>query len=201
MSTDELLLAGWGADGFTAVFDRHCDRVLTHCSRRLGSREDGKDAMASVFLQAWVHIHKIRYVNGSALPWLLVVGTNVTSKMVRTQLRQRRRWERTSHEIAYDDFADSVAASVDASRRIGNIDDLIAELPQREQVVVSLCDLGGLSQAEAASVLRVPLGTIKSRLSRAHHKLRVSLARQTSSTGVPEVRTVFVEQAKGQVHE
>ena len=57
----------------------------------------------------------------------------------------------------------------------------IRSLPVREQQVLALCDLSGLSYAEAAQALDIPIGTVRSRLSRARTTLRHLLGPPTQA--------------------
>jgi RNA polymerase sigma-70 factor (ECF subfamily) len=55
---------------------------------------------------------------------------------------------------------------------VRNVLALIETLPTKEQEVVALCDWSGLTYEQTATALEVPVGTVKSRLSRAHAHLR-----------------------------
>lgn len=176
--TDESLwaraVAGDGS-AFAAVFDRHADTVHTHCARRAGSWVDAQDLTSLVFLEAWRQRTRVRFVDGSALPWLLVVATNVT----RNQTRARRRYARALARVPGDphapDIADEAIADIEAEQVAAEVAACIRRLRTDEQDVVSLCDLGGLGYAEAAAVLGIPVGTVRSRLSRARARLRAML--------------------------
>lgn len=192
-ATDEecwrAALAGDRA-AFGAVFERHADRVLTHCSRRLGSRVDGEDATSQVFMVAWNKAESIRFVDGSALPWLLVVATHVTHKM-RRRMKVESRYALPTEDSGpggeSDDIADEVARRVDGERTASILAAAVGSLGRHHRDVVSLCDLGELGLVEAAAVLGVPVGTVKSRLSRAHAKLRADLGFLNSPTAASEI--------------
>ena len=82
-------------DAFGALYDRHSQRVFAHSARQLGGVEDADDLTAIVFLEAWRLRARIRVVNGSALPWLLMTATNVA----RNYRRSARRY-RAGHPVA-----------------------------------------------------------------------------------------------------
>lgn len=172
---EDLWLKALDGDGhaLAVVFDRHADRVLTHCARRLGTRQDADIVASEVFVQAWKSGRGVKFVDGSVLPWLLVVANNVA----RRHDRSRRRYEALQKRIAVDselsdDPAEEALNRIELRRRTAELARAIAQLPTRHQEVVGLCDLGELSYADAAAILSVPIGTIRSRLSRAHNKLR-----------------------------
>lgn len=173
--TDEALWAAASAgDGpaFRAIFDRHADAVLTQCTRRTGSRADSEDLTSTVFLEAWRSRARVRFVNGSIRPWLLVIASNVARKHVRTSNRYAARLRRLPPELPSTDCVDETVDRVDAQRRGVMLARHLAGMSEKYSAVVGLCDLAGLSYSEAAEALNVPVGTVRSRLSRAHAKLR-----------------------------
>jgi RNA polymerase sigma-70 factor (ECF subfamily) len=109
-------------------------------------------------------------VDGSCLPWLLVIATNE----VRNQQRSLRRWAaaRGSHlETSGDDLAEEVAQRVDDVRRMRAVLDLLRRLPHAEQEVLVLCGWSGLSYSDAAAVLGLAEASVRSRVSRARARL------------------------------
>jgi RNA polymerase sigma factor (sigma-70 family) len=163
------------AEAFATVFDRHVDAVYTHCIRRSGAWVDADDLTSMVFLEAWRKARRVRFVDGSIKPWLLVVATNIA----RTQARTRRRYEAMLCRLPRDDSAldaaEEVLADIEAEQRAAELAQAIATLRKVDQEVLALCDLAELSYADAAAALSVPVGTVRSRLSRARAKLRNAL--------------------------
>jgi len=189
LGSDEQLWAqarAGDAAAFAAVFDRHLDAVYTHCVRRSGSWVDAEDLASMVFLEAWRKASKVRFVDGSIKPWLLVVATNVT----RTQARARRRYEamlsRLPHEDLAGDAAEEVIIGLDAEQLAAQLARAMATLGKADQEVIALCDLAELSYADAAVALAVPVGTVRSRLSRARRKLRGALDSLQGSESLTE---------------
>jgi RNA polymerase sigma factor (sigma-70 family) len=81
-----------------------------------------------------------------------------------------------------NDFAEETVARLDDERRMAQILSVLANLRIEDQEVIALCSWAGLSYAEAATALGVPIGTVRSRLSRAHGRLRATLASPPDDT-------------------
>src|SRR6476661_9649347 len=75
---------------FGALYDRHRDRVFRHAYRLSGNHHDAEDIMAAAFLELWRRRAKVRIVDGSIVPWLLVTTTNMARNSGRAALRYRR---------------------------------------------------------------------------------------------------------------
>lgn len=146
-----------------ALFDRHEARLFRHASGLLTHREDAKDAVAIAFFELWRKRATVRLVDGSPLPWLL----NTVAHSARNLERAGRRYRGL---LARTPVAPPAAAPV-APDETGVLAAL-RRLPPREQSVIVLTVLEGYLDREAAAVLGVPLGTVKSRLSRAKARLR-----------------------------
>ena len=70
-------LHGDDPGALAALFDRYGDRIYNHCFRHLADWAEAEDATSSVFLEVWRHRRRVRLHDGSALPWLYGVATNV----------------------------------------------------------------------------------------------------------------------------
>jgi len=161
---------------FRVIFARHADAVLTQCVRRTGSHIDAEDLTASVFLETWRRPAKVRFVNGSLRPWLLVVASNLVYKHVRTSSRHLAALRKLDPPQSGADVADEVTDNLELRRRARELAVHLNRLNAREREVVAVIDLGELTYSQAADVLEIPIGTVRSRLSRAHAKLRGFLA-------------------------
>lgn len=163
-------------DSFAVLFRRHRDSVYTQCARRSGSYDLADDLMSMVFLQAWRSRQRVRFVHGSMKPWLLVVASNVTTQQLRSDARYTAMVRRIREAEGENGAAgDAIERRLDAVSLAPLLAAAISGLSQAEQEVVALCDLGEFGYREAAGALGLPVGTVKSRLSRAHAKLRRQL--------------------------
>lgn len=175
-ATDWALAVAGEGEAFGRIFDRHHPRVWRHSSR-LVALPDVDDVVAVTFFEAWRKRDRVRLVDRSVLPWLLVTATN-TSRNLNRGLR------RYSALLAQLPPATS-APPPEAVIETGETQDALRTLALADQRVIALCVLEGLSEREAAEVLGVPAGTVKSRLSRAKERLR-------RATGAADLRTTSV---------
>jgi RNA polymerase sigma factor (sigma-70 family) len=158
-------------DAFGVLFERHAHAVYNYLFRRTADWALADDLTSVVFLEAWRRRMDVRLERDLALPWLLGVATNVLRNRGRSQRRHRAALGRLPREHTHD-FADEANGRLDDERQMQTVLRAIAELPRREQDVLALCVWAGLSYEEAAVALGVPVGTVRSRLSRARTRIR-----------------------------
>jgi RNA polymerase sigma-70 factor (ECF subfamily) len=159
------------AGAFGELFDEHRDRVFGHALRALASRHDAEDATAIVFLELWRHRRRVRVVNGSVIGWLLVTTNNVCRNQARSNRRYRLALSKLSPERSHPDPSDELGVELDRARSAPGVREVFAQLNARDQDILTLCVLEELTTAEAALALRIPIGTVKSRLSRAKNRM------------------------------
>ena len=162
-------------EAFGQLFDLHRDRVFRQALRMTQSVHDAEDVTGMVFLEAWRRRESLRDVDGSAIAWLLVTANNVS----RNFSRSSRRYRHVLAGLPLPEDAPDHSAAVDDrldfdSRRVA-LRGALARLSRRDQGVLSLCVIEELSTADAAAALKIPLGTVKSRLSRAKARLAALL--------------------------
>jgi RNA polymerase sigma factor (sigma-70 family) len=156
---------------FGLLFERHAKAIYNYCFRQTGSWAAAEDLVSVVFLEAWRRRRDVTLHQDSALPWLYGVATNVCRNSLRSTRRHRAALRRITDQLTEPDPADEVASRVDDERRMGEILAAIRKLPRREQEVLGLVVWSGLDYAAAAAALGVPVGTVRSRLSRARARL------------------------------
>jgi RNA polymerase sigma factor (sigma-70 family) len=159
------------ADAFAAVFDACARSVYNHAFRLTGDWSTAEEVMAMTFLEAWRGRDGILAEGGSLRPWLLGIATNLARGLRRTARRRRTALARLAVADELPDFADDVSGRLDDVARIKALHRALAGLPGPELEVLALCVWSGVSYADAAEALHVPVGTIRSRLSRARARL------------------------------
>jgi RNA polymerase sigma factor (sigma-70 family) len=160
---------------YRLLHDRHQAPVFRMSLVLMQTTWDAEEVAATAFFELWRKRDKVRVVDGSVLPWLLAT----TSFAAKNSQRSRRRYQRLLNRIPHDgdvpDHAEDVARAMDSMKISKNVRDALIQLNQREASVVILCVIQELPLAEAAVVLGIPEGTVKSRLSRVKARLRGAL--------------------------
>jgi RNA polymerase sigma-70 factor (ECF subfamily) len=137
----------------------------------LGAGDDADDVVQEAFVKAYRQLGRYRGDSGFR-PWLLAIVTNETRNLHRSRGRRAhlvlRAAAREGREQLGTDPADSVA-EVDRRQRLV---DQLRQLDLRDQEVLVCRYLMDLSEAETATTLDLPKGTVKSRTARALAKLR-----------------------------
>jgi RNA polymerase sigma-70 factor (ECF subfamily) len=175
MEVDDSILWSRASSGdseaFGVLFERHGRAIYNYCFRRVGSWAVAEDLASIVFLEAWRRIDK-ELPRGKELPWLLGIATNVVRNRSRAERRHSAALRRIPQPRPDPSFADDSDQRIDDEELIGRALALVTRLPRREQEVFALCAWSELSYEDAAIALGIPVGTVRSRLSRARARLR-----------------------------
>lgn len=186
MNLRELIETAQSGDvsSFNELVLRYQNRLYHVALRMLGEEDAAEDAVQNALVLAFRGLK--HYRGGSFDFWLLRILKNVCYDELRRLKRQRtcalEPW------LYDDDENESPAWLADPSQDLQQhseqaeleqaVQSALMRLPPDYRMVLTLVDIEGLDYAEAALVLRVPLGTVKSRLARARLRLRAALQRQ-----------------------
>ena len=173
LTSDELLVrrvADGDPDALRELYERYGAVLLGLAHRALGDRQLAEDCVQEVFVTAWRSAGRYDARRASVTTWLFTISRNKTVDALRR--RSRRPAEPLPERWTADEAPDAaeVVAAGDQGRRIAAA---LAELPQLQLEAVSLAYFEGLTQAEIAARLGVPLGTVKGRLRLALDRLRL----------------------------
>jgi RNA polymerase sigma-70 factor (ECF subfamily) len=165
---------------FEAIFDRHYDAVRRYAQRRLGDSA-GEEVAAQTFLVAFDRRSSFRQDSASARPWLLGIASNL--------LRHHVRAEQTRLRIlggiggGPDDPGPDDPERLDAQRLGPTIAEELGALGPDDRDTFLLFAIGDLSYFEIAEALRIPVGTVRSRIHRVRARLRERLGPLGERTG------------------
>ena len=170
-ASHDVELAALAAAGDRAAFGelvRRHGSAVRGLLRRMGAPPaEADDVAQDAFLTAFERIGEFRG-QGTFVAWVRKIAA-------RAYLRRLQRERRIAALTAAGDEGGEVAAPPDAAGRM-DLDDALRGLSAAERICVSMCYGAGLSHAEAADALNLPLGTVKSHVKRGLEKLRARLA-------------------------
>jgi len=165
----------------------HLDALYTAALRLTRNVEDSKDLVQDAVLRGYCNFDQFQD-GTNCRAWLLAIMYN----LFRTAYRRRRRelptasleeFERGLEAASHNDGTGDDPAKLLEQRRTGRaIERAMAQLPPEFRECLLLIDLHELDYQEAATVLNVPLGTIKSRVSRGRALLRLALTSGRAQT-------------------
>lgn len=185
-SVNESDLIGAAIQGNLEAFNQlvrsYQERIYNLAARILGDKDTASDIAQHTFLTAYLNLPRFR--NGSFSSWLHRIATNACYDIH----RHNKRFPNLS--IDKDDLGEEHLSPVDgfsSSHSLPEVEFERHEMEQRVQhaldqldlihrTVVVLVDLQGFDYQEAATILKVPIGTVKSRLARARFHLKMLLA-------------------------
>ena len=159
---------------FDEVFDRHFRRIYGYLARRLGP-DPAADLASEVFAVAFARRGSFDGDRDDAAPWLFGIATNLLRNARRSELRQLRAYARTGVDPVDPDRTGEADDRLDARRAGPALAGALAALRTDDRDVLLLFAWSGLTYGEIAAALDVPLGTVRSRLSRARKTVREHL--------------------------
>jgi RNA polymerase sigma factor (sigma-70 family) len=173
---------------FALLYDRHAAAIYRYVIRRLGEGY-ADDVVAECFLAAFGRRDRYDLSRADARPWLYGIAARVIGKHRRTEVRLLRALARTGADPVAEDHADRVDSRVTAAALQRELAAALAGLAAGDREVLLLIAWADLSYAEVAEALAIPVGTVRSRLSRARTKTRAALASQDPTLLAEELCT------------
>jgi RNA polymerase sigma-70 factor (ECF subfamily) len=128
-----------------------------------------EDAAQETFVKAWLALPRFRESGGSLRAWLCRIATNAAMDLH----RRTRQAAELSEDVAAREAGP--AEQAEANDRAQVVRQALAQLPPASRTALVLREYEGLSYAEIASALDIPLGTVMSRLNYARGRLREQL--------------------------
>lgn len=174
--TRTLLAAQRGDDAALERFVRATQHDVAALCRYLGDADSVDDLVQETYQRAFRSLHRFR-ATGPAKHWLLTIARRTCADNARRRIRRRRLDQRFAN-LAHDDLQEQ---PVDGAAV--ELDELLLLLDEDRRAAFVLTQLNGLRYDEAAAVLEVPIGTIRSRVSRAREQLVAAL--HAAEAGLP----------------
>jgi RNA polymerase sigma-70 factor (ECF subfamily) len=192
--TDEGLIAdliGGSHDALAALYDRHADNVFAVAMHATRDHGIAADVVQETFLALWDRAERFDPSRGSLTAWLATIARNRAIDHLRAIGRHHRAAAFSSYASNAPDSGSTLDWIVGSGELIGSaapeptpdaavsdgetraaIRDAVASLDPLERAVIELAYGGDLTQAEIATRLGWPIGTVKTRTRRALRRLR-----------------------------
>ncbi|MET9493985.1 RNA polymerase sigma factor SigM [Streptomyces sp. NPDC006552] len=158
-------------DAFAEIVRRHRDRLWAVALRTLGDREEAADAVQDALVSAYRAAHTFRG-QSAVTTWLHRITVNACLD------RARKAASRKTSPVDDADRLDQLLEPHESAEAPAERNDLhrelleaLGSLPPDQQAALVLVDMQGYPVAEAAQILDIPAGTVKSRCSRGRARL------------------------------
>lgn len=175
-------------EAFAELYDRHACVLYRYVARRLGDSM-ADDVVAETFLAAFRGRRRYDLSRGDARPWLYGIAARLISKHRRAEVRMWRAVARAGADPEAEGHADRVDDRVSAAAVRRRLAEALAGMAAGDRDVLLLVAWADLTYSEVAATLGIPVGTVRSRLSRARRKARQVLGEQD----VASLREEFVQ--------
>ena len=167
-------LAAGDREAVAELYDRHAARVLGLAYRIVRNSSDAEDVVQEVFAQAWRTAPSYQAARGTVAGWLLMMAR--TRAIDRLRARQSRRDTEGEPDVeAIPSDAASLSDQIIADQQAAGVRAAMDTLPPDQRTALDLAYFEGLTQTEIAERLRIPLGTVKTRIRSALASLRRSV--------------------------
>jgi RNA polymerase sigma-70 factor (ECF subfamily) len=179
LADEELmpLIGSKDAGAFEVFYDRHGTAAYSLAYRIVGERAAAEDVTQEAFVSIWRSGARYDRARGSVRSWMLGIVRNRAIDLLRSRSSRAPKLgfddEAVLEQRPADEFTDTEALRRETAREVrGALD----ELPGEQSKVIELAYFGGFSQSEIATMVGVPLGTVKGRMRLGLEKIRGRLA-------------------------
>ena len=188
-ATDDDIMTGAVSDPtqFGEIFDRYYATIHAYLTRRLG-RSSADDLTGEVFRVALGAVARYDPTRSGVRPWLYGIAHNVLRRHLRDGERAERAWARLPTPVSID-AAEQLDDDLDARLRTAVLQQALDRLLPADREALILFAVEQLSYSEVAAVMDTPIGTVRSRISRARSQVRDHLEPNVISTTEPEGAT------------
>jgi RNA polymerase sigma-70 factor (ECF subfamily) len=162
---------------FEVFYDRHGGVAFSLAYRIVGERGAAEDVVQEAFISIWRSGARYDQARGSVRSWMLGIVRNRAIDTLRSKAGRAAKLDFDDDSILEhrpaDERTDDEALRRETAREVRGV---LGELPGDQSKVIELAYFGGFSHSEIASMLGVPLGTVKGRMRLGLEKIRGQLA-------------------------
>lgn len=172
---------------FALLYDRHAPEIYRYIARRLGEGV-AEDILAETFLIAFRRRGRYDPARASARPWLYGIAAKLIGGHRRSEVRALRAVARSGgapRDLVGESWSERSDERIAAQAPLAGA---LGALSPGDRHVLLLVAWADLSYQEVSEALRIPLGTVRSRLNRARRKVRTALMADPAFAGTESDR-------------
>jgi RNA polymerase sigma-70 factor (ECF subfamily) len=166
---------------FRALVQRYRSRLMNLISRFINDRDRAEEISQEVFLRVYRNRERYRK-SGKFSTWIFTIAVNLTKNEIRSRVRHRGTFsidaideESGGQGISFPDTKPLPDEDLNSAEIRSRVADALDKIPARYREAVILRDVEGLSYEEVGEILRIPGGTVRSRINRARLMLKERL--------------------------
>lgn len=159
---------------FADLYDRTASRVFGLVKRLLIDHSQSEEVTQEIFLEIWQNASRYEPSKGGAIAWMLTMTHRRAVDRIRASQASRDRDVRIGirdHAPEFDSVAEHVEVQIESER----VKEAMQRLTELQRQAVTLAYFGGYSHSEVSAMLKVPIGTVKTRLRDGMIRLRDEL--------------------------
>lgn len=153
---------------FRLLVKRYESYVFGLIVRQIGDPDLSQDCAQEVFVRVYKNLHRFKHQSLFST-WLTRIALNHSKSVLRARSRQRTK-EQSAEVLPWG--TESPESKILSSERVKKFQSALVKLPDTQREAIVLCGLQGMSYEEAALVMKIPVGTVRSRLHKARNMLK-----------------------------
>ena len=161
---------------FATFYDRTSPQVFGFICKILNNREAAEEVTLDVYTQVWRQAHTYDQARGAPGAWLMTLARTRAIDRFRAGAVEQGRIESLDAAELFVSDGDTPEQDVEGQERRRYVQRALAVLTPEQRQAIALAYFYGLSQSEIAQKLKLPLGTVKTRIRLGMMKLREALA-------------------------
>jgi RNA polymerase sigma-70 factor (ECF subfamily) len=166
---------------FRALVQRYRTRIMNLVCRFISDRDRAEEISQEVFLRVYRNRERYRK-SGKFSTWIFTIAVNLTKNEIRSRVRHKGTYSLDAMEedsggqgLPFPDARPLPDADLSAREIQERVAEALRKLPPRYREAVVLRDIEGLSYEEVGEILKIPGGTVRSRINRARLMLKERL--------------------------
>lgn len=170
-SQEELIvLIGKGDQkAFAYLYDNYSQALFGVLFKIVNSQEDAEDILQQAFVKIWTNFESYNESKGRLYTWILTISRNLAFDFLRSKNEKNKSKIQSIENFVYGLKSSNTD---DVSHNYIGLEKFLLVLNTEEQELINLSYFLGFTQQEMANELKIPLGTVKTKMRQAMLKLR-----------------------------